>query len=362
MRQRELKYAVLVDWLRNKIGAKEFRPGDKLYSENDLGEMFGLSRQTVRHAIDILEKEGLVRRVRGSGTYVEGRRGNTRRRTMNIAVISTYVDSYIFPPTIQGIEHTLSAAGYTTQIAFTNNHVDDERKILERILEKDNVDGVIVEATKGALPSPNLKYYRELRERQVELLFFNCRYPGLDAPLVALDDEGIARTAVNYLISRGHQKIAGILKVDDGQGRLRYAGYVGALLQAGLPVDDQKILWVDTEDQRNLKNIGDSVLRRLEGCTAVFCYNDEVAYSLLAILRREGIRVPDQLSVVSIDGSELAVLANPRLSSVPHPLEKLGIKAAENMIRLIGSPDFDGNYLYCPDILERDSVKRIGGQ
>jgi len=72
--------------------------------------------------------------------------------------------------------------------ALTIDWIRIERKILEGILEKDNVDGVIVEATKSALPNPNLEYYRELQRRQTALLFFNCRYPELDAPIVALDD------------------------------------------------------------------------------------------------------------------------------------------------------------------------------
>lgn len=359
MRQRESKYVWLINWIKEKIKTGELRPGEKLYSENELSEMFGLSRQTVRHAIGILETEGLVERVRGSGTYIGGRRGKIRRKTMNIAVISTYVDGYIFPSTLQGIVQTLSKAGYTTQIAFTNNRVNDERKILEGILEKDHIDGVIVEATKSALPNPNLKYYKELQRRQIALLFFNCKYPELDAPIVALDDVKIAEDATNYLLSRGHRKIGGIFKTDDGQGRLRYAGYVNALLEKGLGVDDRKILWIDTEDQKALRKISNSVLRRMTDCTAVFCYNDEVAFGLVEILGREGFRVPGQLSIISIDGSELALMSEPHITSIPYPMEELGEKAAENMLRLIEDPDFDGTWLYRPAILERDSVRKI---
>lgn len=361
MKQREPKYISLVNWIKEKISKRELHPGEKLYSENELSEMFGLSRQTVRHAIGILENEGLVERIRGSGTYIGSRRGIVRKKTMNIAVISTYVDGYIFPQTLQGIVQTLSAAGYMTQIAFTNNRVDNERRILEGILEKDNVDGVIVEATKSALPNPNLEYYRELQKRQISLLFFNCIYPELDAPIVALDDMHVAEDAVAYLISQGHRKIGGIFKADDGQGKLRYAGYVEALLKEGLSVDDRKILWIDTEDQKALKNIRNSVLRRLTDCTAVFCYNDEVAYGLVELLQKEGFRVPGQLSIVSIDGSELSLLAEPQITSVPYPMEELGQKAAQNMLRLIDEPDFDGNSLYRPSILVRDSVRMIGG-
>jgi len=361
MKQHEPKYISLVNWIKEKISVRELHPGDKLYSENELSDMFGLSRQTVRHAISILENEGLVERVRGSGTYVGSRNGKSRKKTMNIAVISTYVDDYIFPATLQGIVQTLSKAGYMTQIAFTNNKVANERKILEGILEKDNVDGVIVEATKSALPNPNLKYYRELQKRQIALLFFNCVYPELQVPLVSLDDIFVGKQATEYLLAQGHRKIGGIFKTDDGQGRLRYAGYVEALLKAGLSVDDRKILWIDTEDQKNLKNISSSVLRRLTDCTAVFCYNDQVAFGLLELLKKEGFRVPGQLSLVSIDGSDLALLSEPQITSVPYPMGELGEKAAENMIHLIEQPDFDGNYLYRPQIEARDSVRKIGG-
>ncbi len=70
MKQREAKYIFLVNWIKDRIGTRELRPGEKLYSENELSEMFDLSRQTVRHAIGILEAEGLVERIRGSGTYI----------------------------------------------------------------------------------------------------------------------------------------------------------------------------------------------------------------------------------------------------------------------------------------------------
>lgn len=357
MRQREVKYLFLVNWIKERIETKELPPGGKLYSENELSGMFGLSRQTVRRAIGILEEEGLVERIRGSGTYIGRRSGSTRRKTMNVAVISTYVDRYIFPSTLQGIVKTLADAGYMTQIAFTDNRVDNERRILEGILEKDNVDGVIAEATKGALPSPNLTYYQEFQKRQIPILFFNCGYPELEAPLVALDDRQVAKDAVDYLISMGHRKIGGIFKADDGQGKLRYAGYVRALLEAGIPVDDRKILWIDTEDQKKLRNIQNSVLRRITDCTAVFCYNDEVAFGLMGILQKEGFRVPGQLSIVSIDGSELALLAEPQITSIPYPMEELGKKAAEHMIRLIAEPDFDGTYLYRPRIQVRGTVR-----
>ena len=108
----------------------------------------------MRHAVDILEQQKLVLRVRGSGTYVGGNgKAERQERYMNIAVISTYVDSYIFPPVVRGNRGGFSPKnGYTTQIAFTGNRVSREQDILNNLIDKDIIDGLIVEPAKSALP------------------------------------------------------------------------------------------------------------------------------------------------------------------------------------------------------------------
>ena len=199
MSTQELKYKAVYNWVLDNINSGALKVGEKLPSENELSERFGLSRQTVRHAVDILEQQKLVLRVRGSGTYVGGS-GKTERqeRYMNIAVISTYVDSYIFPPVVRGIERVLSRKGYTTQIAFTGNRVSREQDILNNLIDKDIIDGLIVEPAKSALPNPNLHYYQELKERGIPILFFNSRYPDLELPCVSMNDEQVGKKAVEW--------------------------------------------------------------------------------------------------------------------------------------------------------------------
>ena len=276
---------------------------------------------------------------------------------MNIAVISTYVDSYIFPPVVRGIERVLSKKGYTTQIAFTGNRVSREQDILNNLIDKDIIDGLIVEPAKSALPNPNLHYYQELKERGIPILFFNSRYPELELPCVSMNDEQVGKKAVEYLIKNGHQNIGGVFKSDDGQGHLRYKGFLSGMLEAGIKVKDANVVWLDTEDFLDLDQWSDYLFHRLEGCTGVVCYNDEVAYVLSGLCEKRGIAIPDQLSIVSVDNSDLATLASVKLTSFPHPMEALGRKAAENMISMIENPYFDGNYLFDSDIIERDSVK-----
>jgi len=68
MQRKEPKYIKVINWVSDNIQNGTLRNGDKLKSENELSEMFGLSRQTVRHAIDVLENNKVIVRIQGSGT------------------------------------------------------------------------------------------------------------------------------------------------------------------------------------------------------------------------------------------------------------------------------------------------------
>lgn len=358
MQGKEPKYKAVVDWITDNISSGTYKTGEKLLSEYELSDKFGISRQTVRHAVNILEQQKLVTRIQGSGTYV-GQGGKVVRpeRLMNIAVISTYVDSYIFPPVLRGIERVLSDAGYTTQIAFTGNRISGERSALKKLLGKRSIDGLIVEPSKSALPNPNLHYYRELMEQQIPILFFNSSYRELGLPLVSLDDVQVGREAVEYLLRKGHTKFGAVFKGDDGQGHLRYSGFMDSVLKHDIKVKGRNVLWVDTDALKNLDKMEDYLFYRLEGCTAVVCYNDEVSYRLAGLCQKRGIRIPEELSIISIDNSNLATVGDVQFSSFQHPMEMLGRKAAENMTKMIENPYFDGNYLFEPHLIERTSVR-----
>lgn len=349
----------LAKWINDRIQENELRAGQKLYSENELRKMFGVSRQTVRRALGVLEQEGILHSVRGSGTYINDNRQTNLAKRMRVSVITTYVDGYIFPRMIQGIENVLLEGGYSVQIAFTNNQLGRERVILEDLLSRDEVAGIITETTKSALPNPNLNLYREIIKRRIPILFLNSYYQELQIPHISLNDYMVGRKITEYLIGMGHRKIAGIFKLDDLQGRLRYSGFSDAMYDAGLNINDRNILWVDTEDTSRIDELSSRVLERCENCTALFCYNDLVAYGVLDVFKKAGIRVPEDISVASVDNANLATMGGVGITTVVHPMEELGKKASENLLRMIRDPFFDANYEYDAQIVERDSVKRL---
>ena len=358
MAEQESKYLTIISWIEQKIKSGELNPGDKILSENELSAMFGVSRQTARHAITELVEKGTLERIHGSGTYVKKTKTVKRTKKLNnIGVVCTLSESYIAPPTLKGIESTLFNNGYSMQMFFTDNKISREREILESILEKDVIDGLIFEPTTSALPSPNLPLYRKIQSLGIPLICYNAFYPGLEVPCVRINDRLVAFRAVKELVSRGHTKIAGIFKSDDNQGHLRYKGYIDALIESGIEVDLNRISWFDTPMLYNIYNSEEFIFKRIGDSTAVVCFNDQIAYALIDLALKRGIRIPEELSVTGVDDSYLAGISSVKITSFSHPKEVLGIKVAENMVRLLDDPDFDGNYLYDSEIILRESVR-----
>lgn len=352
------KYEEILTWIKGRLEKGELKPGDRVESEHQLCSQFQVSRQTVRHAIAVLEHEGVVERRRGSGTYVKATVNvqDKEKKTMQVAVMTTFVQEYIFAAIIQEIENELSRAGYGMQISFTNNSIEKERFILKNILEKNMVDGLIAETTKSGLPNPNLDIYKKIMSKGIPVIFINSHYSGLDAPYVSLNDKKAGKMVTNHLIRCGHRDIAAIFKADDGQGHERYAGYIEALMEAEIRIKGERVVWVDTEEGRHIREDGGWILRRLQGCTACVCYNDEIASRLVAVCLEQGIRVPEDLSVIGIDDSDLANYCEIPLTSARNPIRDLGrITALEMLEQMKGMPVPKALELD-PEVVNRSSV------
>ena len=354
------KYERIVSWVQTEIENGALSRGDKLPSENELMERFRVSRQTVRRAMEELTEKGVVEGRRGSGTYVTV---NTRRyaagKEIRIAVMLTYVDTYIFPSIIKGIESVLSSEGCALQIAMTDNAVEKERMLLKEFIHTQSVDGIIAETVKSALPNPNMELYTEIENMGIPVLFVNSYYKELDIPHISMDDRKAGYLAAKHLAECGHTRIGGIFKADDGQGHLRYAGYTDALMEQEIKIRGDQVIWIDSEELRTMGEESAKFLKRLKGCTACVCYNDETAYKIVEIFRKAGHRVPEDLSVVGIDNSGLAKLCPVPLTSVENPVEKLGRTAAERMTWKIFRNEEMETVEFEPQLIMRNSVQVI---
>ncbi len=144
--------------------------------------------------------------------------------------------------------------------------------------------------------------------------------------VVEFDTREGARMAVEFLISQGHQRIGGLFTIPKKglwQNR-RALGYRSALEAHGIPVDERLLVTdLDTSKSAGLMGMGE-LLRRNVDCTAVFVYNDLMAMGALSCCQRMGVRVPEDLSIVSMDDTEDSLYTNPPLTSVRIPRKEQG--------------------------------------
>ena len=357
----EPKYLTIKKDIQNKIENGTYPLGSKIPSESELREVYQVSRHTVRSAINNLVNEGYVVKHQGSGTYVsdyyKSRSSSIEQNgKKTIGVITTYLSDYIFPSIIRGIEEKLSEYNYSLLLYSTKNNVSNERNALKSMIEQD-VDGLIIEPTKSNLMNPNLNYYLSIAEKQIPLIMINASYEELDLPVVTMDDSESGRIATEYLIEKGHTDIGIITKSDDLQGKNRLKGYLKALYDAKLTFSSDFILQFDTESKEELPQAIHSMLSKEKLPSAFVSYNDEVALVLIEELNRLNMTSPEDISVVSHDNSFISdTLSSVKLTSVDHPKEAMGRKAAEIIINAIEKNNTIDSYLYKPELIIRDSV------
>ena len=337
------KYQRIAEELRIHIQDGKYRNAKALPTEHAIAEEYQVSRQTVRQALALLAESGLIERRQGSGSYIKERKRPEEfaSSSRSVAVVTTYISDYIFPSILREVEAVLAENNCTPTLYATRNQVSNERKILTALLSS-QVDGILVEGTKTALPNPNLDLYEQLLAKGIPLVFMNGNYAQLGEALFVLDDNrGGGRMLVEYLYRKGHRNIAGIFKSDDIQGHYRYSGYADALRDLGLPMEDRHVIWYNTEDRTKFRSdeLSAEVARALEGCSAVVCYNDEAACRLVRQLLARGVKIPEEMAVVSFDNSQYSDLSPLRITSLSHEENNVGRLSAELLIRLMkGEP------------------------
>ena len=353
----EYKYLGIVNWAKEVIREKNLSAGDKFLSETELCGIHNVSRQTVRQALAYMERQGILSRKQGSGSFIQNPNAMSAEMNSNlVGIVSTYFSDYIFPSIVTGIERVLTNNNVSMQLMTTSNQVAEEARALEKMLAQ-NISGLIVEPSKSALPNPNMALYNEIRARDIPLVFFNAKYSWSSNPLVAMDDYAAGQIATEHLISLGHRKITGIFVFDNMQGHKRYQGFMNSLIDHNIPMPEKRVLWFPAGEQSALfAESGSGLSSLLDDSTAVVCYNDSLAVELLGFCKQQGRNVPDDLSIVGIDDSKLAKICEIPLTSVQHPKQLLGETAATILLEQMSNPTFKAkDTLFLPKLIKRAS-------
>lgn len=351
------KYEILKEYIINHIKNNDLHYNDAISSEAELMAKFDISRHTVRRGISDLVNEGWLYKHQGKGTFVSDPEANRSGHGKLVGVITTYINDYIFPEIIAGAEKAFSDKGYSIILGNTNNNVEKERVILTNMLNN-NLAGLIIEPTKSVFPNHNKELFEQILKRGIPVLFIHATYQNVDSSYIVEDDVLAGYMAASYLIEKGHKKIGGIFKQDDMQGHGRYEGYLKALREASITTTDDDVLWYTTETKDLIIQENNKALRELtKKSTAVVVYNDQVASRLINIFEEMNLTVPEDISVISFDNANVA--ENVGLTTLAHPKERLGLEAANNLIRLMNNEKSKVEKAMKPQLVVRKSVKEL---
>lgn len=355
-RKKQPLYQKIIDDIMNALNSGRFSYEQPLCTENSLMEKYGYSRITVRRALEELEKQGILYRRRGVGSFVS--RDLYSEENFPVPSSSGKLFPFILPfcisrtgltATFQAASDYLLAKGCYASIYISKDELENpSRMILDRLLDMD-VAGIAYYPQTSNIHIERLdRFLFAGRPAVVMDIPSGCPY----IPSVTSDNLAGSMMLMRHLLELGHRKIAYLsgvfptarLTISD-----RLAGYVLALSEAKIPITSQFIYTDISEDARaaslscpsSLRAILNTLLRM--GVTAIVAEHDGIAYDILLCCRDLGIDVPGQMSVCGFDNSEWATaLSNStppmRITTVAQDQTQIGRKVAELLWEGINQP------------------------
>ena len=343
MDESKLLYEKIISYLREEIKKQKFKPGDKLPTEMELAMQFGVSRITSKRALADLTAEGLIYRVRGSGSFVSSPciTGVNSAAAVNNVDYSRIVP-FVLPFDVSngGIMNVVAAAsrvmaekGYILSVHCCNADINEEKKALQQFYEK-KAAGIILYPISD---TKNLEVMNLLYLYNYPIVTIDKYYESLPISNVVSDNFAGAYEAVNYLIRLGHKKIAMVSdnKIEDATSiRNRYFGYCKALNENKIPIEERLVKMGFMDAGSDYDQACREILKELldYGITGICGINDYIARSLLKGASDLGITVPGRLSVIGFDNLDFSQYLSVPLTTVQQNFYKIGEEAARLLL------------------------------
>lgn len=352
------KYEAVQTFLRSKIESGVIVPGEKLPSESELMAQFGISRNAVRQAINELIKERLVESRQGIGTFCVKR---TQGRSMLIAMVTFRISSYIFPRLVSACNQSIQRDGYTLLLNESLYNVAKERSILQD-LRKRHVDGIVITPVlEGS--KYNADILNEFEAEGIPVVLLDGEYPDYAFTSIVIDEVAAGRKAAEYLWERGHRDIGMIYSSNYRPKVLRRDGVLGFLSSVGARIRGEWLVGIHGQIS-SLETYGQiRALLALKSQlpTAIICSSDDEALMFMRQAQRHKIRIPEDVSLIAFDNSDLARYSSPRLTTLDHPSEYMGELAGKLILDRIYHPDVKSRTRTVIDtnVISRDSVRDL---
>lgn len=310
------KYEQLRDFVVQQIESGELPAGEALPPEARISESLGIARSTVRQAFSTLEREGLIRRIHGKGTFIHEHARQRLQKGQDLFALIIPETAAGFYPSLQ-MSFEEAAAGFHNQVIIcnSNNEIDKQGNSILQLMDL-NVAGVAIVPTTNP-PTPPF-HVRQLRERGIPVVCCSRPIEGVQAPLLAIPFEEVGSEAGKLIREAGHQSVAFLTGSESLAGNAYEIGFRQAL---GPRVHVESYFGSTHNPDVTIQEAELSAeLERLFALdnppTAIFATFDSLAELAFVLLSRLGLRVPEDVSLVGFGGSRRQGALISRLTSI----------------------------------------------
>ena len=206
----------------------------------------------------------------------------------------------------------------------------------------------------------NRKHLESILAMNVPCVVINNIVEDLDIDCIAIDNKRAGKEATEYLINSGHKKIAHITgDLNTQAAKLRLEGYRGAFKAQGLSINSDYIITTDYSRQK-ARSAAEKLIHMKERPTAVFVASDSMALEVMSIVLKEGLKIPDDISIIGFDDNPEGLYAPVSLTTVRQPLIKMGQMAVDRLKDLATKKIEKNKKISLPcELVIRDSCRRL---
>ncbi|MFD1603614.1 LacI family DNA-binding transcriptional regulator [Flavobacterium artemisiae] len=280
------------------------------------------------------------------------------RKTKSIGIIIPEIVHYFFSTVINGIEQVANENGYSVVICLSDDSFDKEVLNME-MLANGSIDGFIMSLSKETQYKGDFHHITEVINQGMPVVMFDRVTNDILCDKVIIDDKAAAYEAVQSLIDNGRKKIALVTTVDYvSVGKLRTDGYEKALLDNGIPFNEDLIIKIEDVDTCEITI---SELLHARAFDAVFAVNELFAVTIIKTASKMGLKVPEDLAVIAFTDGIISKYSTPSITTVSQSGEKMGNKAAKMLIERLEAEhddDEEENENYTTEVIETHLIKR----
>jgi LacI family transcriptional regulator len=331
----------------------------------DIAKELGLSAATVSRALknNTLISKRTTKRILEKAEEL-GYRHNSfasnlrNQKSHTIGVLVPKLNSNFITSVLAGIENVTTLAGYDIIIAHSGESYEKEVANVLNLYHK-RVDGVIASLASN---TTNLDHFKVFFEKNIPVIFFDRVDEDSEKTHVIIDNYKCGFIATKHLIEQGCKRIVMLTSnLKRNVYAQRHRGYNDALYDAKILYNKKWVLVKDFSEESGLK-AAHEILKMDPFPDGLFVTNDFIAAVCMQELKRNGVRVPEDIAIVGFNNDAISKIVDPQLTTINYPGKDMGEISARNLIGHLKGLDnitTTNRIIVKSELIIRESSKKI---